>query len=432
MDGIHGDVMLADGKRKLADVSAAVGAVSLDYRVSASAEMSFPLVDPDGAVTRAGLLDAGDRLIFDESTFDVAAVERTQRADRIDATVTARSRLSRRLRLMDGPDAKAKITPADWITQVVRKAGGKATVQPGAKRRRIVQKRGQSVLDVIAQLSQDMSTDWVEYGDRIYVGTGWWARNGGPGLPTWPLVVGSAECLSLSTRSSLDDRNDEATATATVPVEVGRKWRPWHRLQVSKAAASGDNGIWLVTGVSFTLKDKTPASIELSRPRKSSVTKGSSSKGGQGGDVQVGAGGWIDGADRVWPGCNRTPKQFVAYATSRVGQGFRENGCLAFVSLAVRGSEGAGGYSARYVWKFAPPNTAKSPGDTSPPAGAIVVWGSGAGGGHGHIGISVGGGWMISATGGAVQRDRIATFTSDYLGAMVPNFGGNYPTYPGA
>ena len=34
--------------------------------------------------------------------------------------------------------------------------------------------------------------------------------------------------------------------------------------------------------------------------------------------------------------------------------------------------------------------------------------------------------------GGAVQRDRIATFTSDYLGAMVPNFGGNYPTYPGA
>ena len=282
MDGIHGDVMLADGKRKLADVSAAVGAVSLDYRVSASAEMSFPLVDPDGAVTRAGLLDAGDRLIFDESTFDVAAVERTQRADRIDATVTARSRLSRRLRLMDGPDAKAKLTPADWITSVVKKAGGTATVQPGAKRRRIVQKRGQSVLDVIAQLSQDMSTDWVEYGDRIYVGTGWWARNGGPGLPTWPLVVGSAECLSLSTRSSLDDRNDEATATATVPVEVGRKWRPWHRLQVSKAAAEADNGIWLVTGVSFTLKDKSAASIELSRPRKSAVTKGSSSKGGGG------------------------------------------------------------------------------------------------------------------------------------------------------
>ncbi len=74
MDGIHGDVMLADGKRKLADVSGAIGAVSLDYRVSASSEMSFPLVDPDGLVTRSGLLDAGDRLIFDETTFDVVTI----------------------------------------------------------------------------------------------------------------------------------------------------------------------------------------------------------------------------------------------------------------------------------------------------------------------------------------------------------------------
>ncbi len=391
MDGIHGDVMLADGKRKLADVSGAIGAVSLDYRVSASSEMSFPLVDPDGLVTRSGLLDAGDRLIFDETTFDVAVVERTQRADRIDATVTARSRLARRLRLMDGPDAKAKITPADWITQVVRKAGGRATVQPGAKRRRIVQKRGQSVLDVIAQLSQDMTTEWVEFGNRIYVGTGWWARNGGPGLPTWPLVVGSQECLSFSTRSSLDDRNDEATATVSVPVEVGRKWRPWHRLQVSKAAADADNGIWLVTGVSFTLKDKTPASIELSRPRKSSVTKGSSSKGGGGLGDPVPGSSYSD-APRPSGWSGRSVEAIVnLWRNNRGGLGHTiYNGCLWYAQ------EAAGyahiGANPEVLWVML--GTARRNSSRTIVPGAIVLYKSDRS--VGHAVVYLGGGKCLS------------------------------------
>jgi cell wall-associated NlpC family hydrolase len=91
------------------------------------------------------------------------------------------------------------------------------------------------------------------------------------------------------------------------------------------------------------------------------------------------------------------------------------------VSIAVSGSQGRGGLYAKYVWEKAPASAVKSPGDTSPPAGAIVVWGPPTGGNAGHIGISIGGGKFISATGGRVQILSIAGFGS-YYGAMTPSF----------
>ena len=125
----------------------------------------------------------------------------------------------------------------------------------------------------------------------------------------------------------------------------------------------------------------------------------------------------------MWHGCTRSPRQYVAYARKQAaaGAGFRQNGCLAWVSIALSGREGLGGYYARYVWERAPASAVKSPGDTSPPIGAIVVWGPPTGGGAGHVGISVGGGRFISATGGRVVELNIAGFGS-YYGAMTPSF----------
>lgn len=417
-------ILLRDGVR-LADVTDGVGSVAWDYAVGAVAEMSFPAVDVGGRLAAAGLLTAGTTLTYEAAPWQVAAVERDYRRPDVWVTVTARSQLARRLRNMVGPDkSDGKVTPQQWITTRARKAGAQTVrVQAGASRRVITQKRNESVLAVIESLASDTGTEWVEYDGCLYVGTAWWALHD-LGLREWvapldgPRYADDLAVAGLTTRSSIDDRQEAATATLTVESATGIQVRPWQRVRLV-GADQADNGLWLVT--QNTWDDSTPsATITLSRPLKSSPKKGSTGIGSTD-DPSALDGEWIQGADRVWPHCTRTPRQYVAWARGQLGQGFRNNGCLAWVSIAVSGTEGRGGYYARYVWEKAPASAVKSPGNTSPPIGAIVVWGPPTGGGAGHVGISVGGGRFISATGGRVVELSIAGFGS-YYGAMTPSF----------
>lgn len=427
---LHGDVILADG-RLLVDVSDAVTTMAVDYQVGAVSELQVGLADVDGKLIERGLLAAGTTLFYDGHAFEVSAVDLDYRGEAIVAAYAARSRLARRLRNRMGPSTTKGQTPAQWITQRVKAAGGKAVVQPGAKARAIHQKRNESVLDVISSLASDTGVEWCEVGNRLFCGTGWWALQGSTGLPVWPVSYSGkarTDVLSLSTRSSLDDRQEAASASVDVPLSVGFQWRPWHRVQLS-GASKADNGIWLVQGVNFDLHEAATVSATLYRPLKSAPKKGSTSDDttdGKAPELNM-DGDWIDGADKVWPGCTRTPKQYTRWALAQILSSWPQNACLAWVSTAVKGSQGAGGGLAKYVWQYAPAGTPRSPGETNPPIGAIVVWGPPTGGNAGHVGISLGDGKFISATGGKVQILSINGFGS-YLGAMAPNFGGNYPS----
>ena len=424
-------VQLASGMY-LADITDAIGVTRWDFRVGAVSEFSFPAVDRNRQLSKRGLLREGVTLRWDGDAWQIAAVERDYKGEDIWLNFTARSRLARRLRNMTGKRSAEKSTPQAFIGAAVKKASGLALVEPGAGSMRIVQKRDESVLDVIASIASDTGVEWVEHGNTFFVGTPWWAFQGNTNLPTWSVRTDGRESgfgrslsmLSLSSRSSLDDRRNAAEASMTVEAATGSQVRPWHRVDVSRADAE-DNGIWLVSDVTF---DETAGSADLSlqRPLKSSPKKASQGTSkvdgvGDGGDLSSLDGEWIQGADKVWPRCTRTPRQYVAWARSQVGQGFGYNQCLAWVSIAVSGTQGRGGYYARYVWEKAPSSAVKSAGDTNPPIGAIVVWSAPTGGGAGHIGISVGGGRFISATGGRVVELGIAGFGS-YYGAMTPSF----------
>lgn len=422
-------VQLASGLY-VADITDAVGVTSWDFRVGAVPEFTFGAVDRDRELSSRGLLREGAALRWDGTPWQIAAVERDYKSPDIWLNFTARSRLSRRLRNMTGPKTWNDASPQQVITALVKKAGGTALVEPGAGRSKIRQKRNESVLDLISGLASDTGVEWVEVDGVIYVGTPWWAFQGGTSLPLWTVRADGVAvdaprtltALTFSSRSSLDDRDNAAEASLTVEAWRGAKVRPWHRIAVSKAD-DADNGTWLVDSVTF---DEVSGSADLSlqRPLKSSPKKasqGTSDTGTGNGDLSALDGEWVQGADRVWPHCTRTPRQYVAWARGQLGQGFRNNGCLAWVSIAVSGTEGRGGYYARYVWERAPASAIKSPGDTNPPIGAIVVWGPPTGGGAGHVGISVGGGRFISATGGRVVELSIAGFGS-YYGAMTPSF----------
>ena len=74
------------------------------------------------------------------------------------------------------------------------------------------------------------------------------------------------------------------------------------------------------------------------------------------------------------------------------------------------------------VWDNAPASLRYAR-DFDAPRGAIVLWSVGIGGGAGHIAISLGGGKMVTTTGGAISIRNIRGFSDRaYLGWMPPYF----------
>lgn len=115
----------------------------------------------------------------------------------------------------------------------------------------------------------------------------------------------------------------------------------------------------------------------------------------------------------------RTAEQAVQWALSQVGVQRDSGYCLRFVDLAYGRTSGPA--SAYQVWTQSPASLHHVSG--TPPRGAVVVWSSAIGGGHGHIAVSLGGGRMVSTTGGAVAVLDIQGFAdSAYLGWMPPYF----------
>lgn len=283
----------------LAEIADVFGAQSWSFGVGTVPEFTVPAVDLDRVLSRRGLLRDGMVLVNDGHRWEIAATEREYRGENVWLTFTARSQFARRLRNMTGPDRQKGVTPAEWITSKAKKAGGSALVEPGAKQRLIVQGKNESVLAVVESLAADTSVSWCFDGNRLLVGSPWWAFQGGPGLPVWPCSMSGARFklsewlnpLSLTTRSSIDDRGQAATATLTVESSSGWKVRPWHRVDISGADAA-DNGMWLVTGATRD-EGEPDTTIELSRPLKSAPKDGSSGKPASSG---IGAGVPIAGS----------------------------------------------------------------------------------------------------------------------------------------
>lgn len=115
----------------------------------------------------------------------------------------------------------------------------------------------------------------------------------------------------------------------------------------------------------------------------------------------------------------RSAEEAVAWALSQVGVARDAGYCLRFVDLAYGRSSGPA--SAYLVWTGSPAALHHTSG--MPPRGALVVWSSAIGRGHGHIAISLGDGRMVSTTSGEIAILQIQGFSdSAYFGWMPPYF----------
>lgn len=412
-----------------------VGLVTVDRRVNQINQMVAPVLDrtrPNGSVgDLAEALPTGTTVDFDGVRWVVSAQSRRYLTGGIELTVEMLSGLGATLKNDRGPRDEQNVTPKQWIDRRVKAAGGRAAVQPGAKQRQISQKRGVSALKVIEDLASEMGTSWCDVDNVLYVGTPWWAFEGGPGLPVWDMPLRADVVHAFDARTSLVDDANSATATMTIPNDLARTLRPWFRFKVSRAAGP-DNGLWLVDSVQHDLAD-APGTVELSRPLRSAVIKGSSSKAGVGdsidGDYTIPEDGWVPGADKVWRLCNKTPRAIVAQALrdAAAGKFWGTSKCLNYVSHVCTGSPpsygaagGHGGAYARYVWDNKPPGTPHGS-DRNAPAGSLVVWRHNS---VGHIAIAVGNGKMVTTSNGPVRLMGIGDYMGwgGYAGWMAPNF----------
>lgn len=386
----------------LAEIADVFGAQSWSFGVGTVPEFTVPAVDLDRVLSRRGLLRDGMVLVNDGHRWEIAATEREYRGENVWLTFTARSQFARRLRNMTGPDRQKGVTPAEWITSKAKKAGGTALVEAGAKQRLIVQKKNESVLAVIESLASDTGTAWCFDGQRLLVGTPWWAYQGNPGLPDWPVPMDGRRLafgewlnpVSLSTRSSIDDRGQEATATLTVEADSGWRVRPWHRVNLSGADAA-DNGMWLVTGATRD-EGEPDTTIELSRPLKSAPKDGSSGKpasSGIGAGVPIAGSKYSDVARPAgWRG--RSVETIMSVYNANRG-GFPaetiEDSCL-YYSQEVAGYDHVYG-TPRIAWD-ALKGTSRGHASREIVPGAVVLYATG--NPAGHAVVYLGGGRVLS------------------------------------
>jgi|JI10StandDraft_1071094.scaffolds.fasta_scaffold66547_6 hypothetical protein len=410
-----------------------LGDITVAYGLGQAGEMTVALTDTKGQMTRSQLGLTGTSIVTGDGRWEVGGVKQTNLGQTAIAwDVRARSELARRLRKAKAEKAKG-VRSTVWVANRAKAAGGKCWTQPSQRKATVDPGSDDTVMDIIDALASDLGWSWTEWDGNVLFMDPWWAWTEQPAyLPMWGVTWADradTDALELETDLDDDDTATFGTGALSLPYAYGRRLRPMHTVDLRGDNLKGKRaGTWLITGVGWTAnRPEAPVSVSIARPRKGIPQKRSGAGSTDLPSIgDLGSGEWIEGKDRRWLNCTRTPEEYVRWAVARNNTGYAEARCLRWVSEAVSGGAGRGGLYARYVWEKRPPGTPTTSSRT-PPIGAIVVWDQESKGGHGgvagHIGISLGGGKFISATSGRVQILTISGgWLGGYFGAMAPNF----------
>jgi len=410
-----------------------LGDITVAYGLGQAGEMTVALTDTKGQMTRSQLGLTGTSIVTGDGRWEVGGVKQTNLGQTAIAwDVRARSELARRLRKAKAEKAKG-VRSTVWVANRAKAAGGKCWTQPSQRKATVDPGSDETVMDIIDALASDLGWSWTEWDGNVLFMDPWWAWTEQPAyLPMWGVTWADradTDALELETDLDDDDTATFGTGALSLPYAYGRRLRPMHTVDLRGDNLKGKRaGTWLITGVGWTAnRPEAPVSVSIARPRKGIPQKRSGAGSTDLPSIgDLGSGEWIEGRDRRWLNCTRTPEEYVRWAVARNNTGYAEARCLRWVSEAVSGGAGRGGLYARYVWEKRPPGTPTTSSRT-PPIGAIVVWDQESKGGHGgvagHIGISLGGGKFISATSGRVQILTISGgWLGGYFGAMAPNF----------
>lgn len=275
------DLVRVSGKKLRADLSDVISEIALDFQPGSVAELSITALDPTGRLDNSPLANLGTTVTMTDDpqgSWEVGSIDAIY-GPGITWTYRCRSKLAKALRQRFKAGAEKEVSPTEWVTRKVREAGGKVVAQPSQKRVAIGQggkEDRQSVLDVIGSLAGELEWAWVEHGNTLYFGDPYWALQGGPKLPTWPVTWKSnprSDALEMAVNLSDDDTESRGTLDLSLPNGFGRRLRPWHRVQLKDAGRY--SGTWLVQSVSYLDDDVAAVDVSCSLPRKPAKKGGS-------------------------------------------------------------------------------------------------------------------------------------------------------------
>lgn len=268
------------GSKLTADLSDAITTVTVEYGTGTVAQLVLTVVDSAKALAGSPLLTPGTAMTWQQDRWQVAGRTSSRGSDdTLLHTFTARSTLARGLRRRYQASAEKKVSPSQWVTRRVAKAGGQAVCQASAKQGTIAQPSGsdrQSDLDVIANLASDLEWTWVEWGGRLFFGHRHWAWQTAPTGRTWPVTWGvdpSTDALASEFTWDDDDTENAISGSVDLPNGYGTLIRPWDRLLLT---GFGAVATVLVEQVSITADGTSPVQVQVAQPRPPAKKAGSS------------------------------------------------------------------------------------------------------------------------------------------------------------
>lgn len=264
---------------KQADLADVVTEIAIDYVTDSVSELSIVFADTNHKIAKRASKLIGQSITFDGVRWQVGSVDSELAAWGSLITLRARDPLAKKLRVTYKTSAEKKVSPGQWVTGRVKRAGGRAIVQPSSKRGTIAQSKNQSVIDVISDLASDLEWSWVSHSGVFIFGSrfaAWQGKLGG--LPTWQVSWDSnpsTDALAASWSDSDDNTENRADLEIELAYEHGVRLRPWHRLA---STIPGADGTWLIESVNIIHDGVTPVQITATKPKKPSPKAGSSAE----------------------------------------------------------------------------------------------------------------------------------------------------------
>jgi hypothetical protein len=213
------------------------------------------------------LLPLGAMVVLQGRRYQVGRRERRVLPDgKVVGSYRCRSLLAKTLRSEYVTRASSKVSAAQWVAAVVRRAGGKSIVQPSAVRETITQRGGSertSSLKAIEGLAGSLQWSWSESDGQVIFASGYAILTGAVTVPVYK--------VNLATMGEFapwdSDDASEATGGATLLLPAGHAADPLHAINLT-GAGTVDSGRWVIESTAENLLTEDGVTVNLTRPRR--------------------------------------------------------------------------------------------------------------------------------------------------------------------
>lgn len=254
---------------------AVTGSPTLDLSVDQVSQLIFVLDDPGLSIYESGIFDDRARIDYGSLDFEVAATEVAGASGDPIVTVTARSRGAQKMKRAKGALVMRDISPTGFAGARARAHNLEFVGEPSAKRAQVVRadpKGDQPESDWTAcqRLARELGYWMFEAAGTLYFGR-----------PKWLLARGREFTVHYPRARTRDELSPSQVPTCRRSVDAeegkgrsidllvgyedgGRSILPGSVVEFG--GIRGYAGLYIVTGVNFTLQDDSDVAVSLATP----------------------------------------------------------------------------------------------------------------------------------------------------------------------